>query len=216
MYSVELKYDYKSIFGVDLGYVHVKQLIQSIVQPSEDVFITRPENFGTNYSFNVVSYLSADVVKGWHVNASLIFFHLVNTGIASGQAIDNHINTGELELNNQFRFSKNWSAELGGLYATSHLSGQTKTGPLGGLSAGVQKIILKDKGTLRISANDIFHTNIRHDNTTVAKQMVAVRTVKSDTQRIGIAFSYRFGKDTNNRKRNHTTGGAAEEQGRVN
>jgi hypothetical protein len=84
------------------------------------------------------------------------------------------------------------------------------------LDAGVQKMILKDRGILRVNAGDIFHTVIRHDNTTVAKQMVAWRTVKSDTQRIGVAFSYRFGKDTNNRKRNHNTGGAAEEQGRVN
>jgi len=216
MYAIELKYDYKSFLGIEMAYFHVKQLIQSITEPAEDIFITRPENFGTNHSFNFVSYLSAEIVKGWHLNASLIFFHLINTGIANGQSINNNINTGELELNNQFHLSKNWSAELSGLYTSSHLSGQTKTGPLGGLNAGVQKIILKDRGTLRINANDIFHTMIGNDNTTIAKQMVATRTVKSDTQKIGIAFSYRFGKDNNKGKRNHTTGGAAEEQGRVN
>jgi len=216
MYAIELKYDYKSFFGVEMAYGHVKQLIQSIVQPAEDIFITRPDNFGTNQSFNFLSYLSADIVKGWHVNTSFIFFHLVNKGLADNQPIHNDINSAELEFSNQFRLSKSWTAEVSGFYASSHLSGQTKTGSLWHLDAGVQKMILKERGTLRINANDIFHTSIRHDNTTVSKQMVATRTVRSDTQRMGIAFSYRFGKDTNNRKRNHNTGGAVEEQGRVN
>jgi len=216
MYAVELNYDYKGILGIEMAYFHATDLIQSLIQPSQDIFITRPQNFGTFHSFNFLSFLSADVVKGWHVNAKLIVFHLVNTGIANNQTIHNHINSGELEFSNQFRLSKSWSAELDGSFGTSQLSGQTKTGSFWHLEAGVQKKILKDRIILGINANDIFHTIIRRDNTTVAKQMVAWRTVKSDTQRIGISLSYRFGKDTNNRKRNHNTGGAAEEQGRVN
>jgi hypothetical protein len=160
--------------------------------------------------------LSVDVIKAWHVNASLIYFHLINKGIANEQAIDNNINSGELELSNQFHLSKSWRAEISGFYASSHLSGQTKTGAFWNLNAAIQKMILKDKGSLKLNVNDIFHTITRHDHITTAKQMLTDRTVTTDTRRIGIAFSYRFGKDTNNRKRNHPTGGAAEEQGRVN
>lgn len=216
MKGIELKYDYKSSFGVELAYMHINHLIQSIIQPVGDVFISRPENFGINYSFDLLSYLSVNVIKAWHVNASLIYFHLINKGIANEQAVNNNINSGELELSNQFRLSKSWSAELSGFYASSHLSGQTRTGAFWNLNAAVQKMILKNKGSLKLNANDIFHTIIRHDHITTAKQMLTDRTFETDTRRIGIAFSYRFGKDTNNRKRSHNTGGAAEEQGRVN
>ncbi len=215
LYAVELKYDYKSTFGVELAYLKVNNLIQFIVQPVGDVFVNRPENFGLNYSFNVVSWLSADLVKDWHVNAKLIVFHLINKGMADDQIVNNKINSGELEISNQFRLSKKWSAEVSGLYATSHLQGQTKTDPFWHLNGGIQKMIMKEKGTLKVSVNDVFYSMIRRDNTT-AKGLLARRMVETDTRRIGIAFSYRFGKDTNNRKRNHTTGGAAEEQGRVN
>jgi hypothetical protein len=215
LYAVELKYDYKSIFGVELAYLKINRLIQSIVQPVGDVFVNRPENFGINYSFNLVSWLSADLVKDWHVNAKLIVFHLINKGVADDQIVNNNINSGELEISNQFRLSKKWSAEVSGLYATSHLQGQTKTDPFAQFNGGIQKMILKEKGTLKLSVNDVFRSFIRRDNTTV-KDLVAQRRVETDTRRIGIAFSYRFGKDTNNRKRNHNTGGAAEEQGRVN
>ncbi|AEW00495.1 TonB-dependent receptor plug [Niastella koreensis GR20-10] len=215
LYAVELKYDYKSIFGVELAYLKVNNLIQSIVQPVGDVFVTRPDNFGINYSFNIVSWFSADVVKDWHVNAKLIVFHLINKGMADDQIVNNSINSGELEISNELRLSKKWSAELSGLYASSHLQGQTKTDPFLTLNGGIQKMILKEKGTLKLSVNDIFQGMIRRDHITTA-EILSQRRVETDTRRIGIAFSYRFGKDTNNRKRNHNTGGAAEEQGRVN
>jgi hypothetical protein len=216
MHSIELKYDYKNMVGVELAYLRVRNLIQNIIQPSGDLFISKPANFGFNYSYNFISYLSTDIVKGWHVNASLMFFHLINKGMANGQTINNAINSGELELNNQVRLSKSWSAELSGLYISSHLSGQTKTDPFGQLNAGIQKMILKDKGSLKLSVNDIFRTTIMRNNITAAQQLFIRRTVETDTRRIGIAFTYRFGKDNNNRKRNHSTGGAADEQGRVN
>ncbi|WP_165759068.1 outer membrane beta-barrel protein [Niastella yeongjuensis] len=215
MYSLELKYDYKSFVGVELAYLKVNNLIQSIVQPVGDVWVTRPENFGINYSFNLFSWLSVDVAKAWHVNTFFILFHLINKGVADNEPIYNNIYSGEAEFSNQFRLSKTWSAELNGTFATRHLQGQTKTDPFWYLNGGIQKLILKEKGTLKISVDDIFHTRIRRDHITTA-EMLALRRVKTDTRRIGIAFSYRFGKDTNNRKRNHNTGGAAEEQGRVN
>lgn len=215
MYAVELQYNYKSNFGVELAYFRINNLIQSIVYPVGDAFVSRPENFGLNYSFNLVSWLSADLVKDWHVNAKLIVFHLINKGMADYQIVNNTINSGEVEINNQFRLSKKWSAEISGLYATSHLSGQTKTKPSWHLDGGIQKLILKEKGTLKVSVNDVFQTMIRRELITTA-EMISQRRVETDTRRIGIAFSYRFGKDANNRKRNHNTGGAAEEQGRVN
>lgn len=119
-------------------------------------------------------------------------------------------------MGNQFRLSKTWSAEISGSYGSSHLQGQTRTDPFWHLDAGLQKLILNNKGSLKLSVNDIFHTIIRRDNITASQQMVAWRRLETDTRRIGIAFSYRFGKDTNNRKRNHNTGGAADEQGRLN
>lgn len=216
LYGIELKYNYKSFFGVELGYLTINKLIQSIMQPVGDVLVTRPENFGSNHSFSIMSWLSADLVKGWHMNASLIVFHLINNGIANDQIVNNAINSGEMEINNQIRLSKKWRAEVSGLYATSHLSGQTKTDPFGLLNGGIQKTILKEKGTLKVSINDIFHSTIRRDHITTAEESVSQRRIETDTRRVGFAFSYRFGKDSNNRKRNHNTGGAAEEQGRVN
>jgi hypothetical protein len=213
--GIECKYAYKSYFGVVLGYGYIDKLIQSLIEPVGLINITRPQNFGTNYAFNIYPYVQVAPVKGWQLNASTSLFHLVNKGIANEQVIDNNITSFEIEMNNQFRFSKSWSAELGSFYASPHLAGQTRTNSIWRIDAGVQKTMLKDKGTVRVNMSDIFHTMIRHDQFIGIPFMQSQRRLENDTQRIGIAFSYRFGAAANNRRRNQHSGGATEEQGRL-
>jgi hypothetical protein len=212
--GLELIYNHKNTFGAEIAYGYANRLIQYIVQAEDDLFITRPQNFGRNSTFNFISWLSVDAVKGWRINANMRMFHLVNKGMANGLVIDNTINAGEIEVGNQFRFSETWSAELNGFYATRHLGGQTQTEAFWHMNAGVQKMILKNKVTVRLNMNDIFHTIVRRNTTIGLDDIKATRIIENDTRRIGISVNYRFGKETNNRRRNHDSG-AAEEQGRM-
>ena len=77
-------------------------------------------------------------------------------------------------------------------------------------------MVLKGNGTIRASINDIFHTNKLSDKTIIPGVLMASHTNVTDTRRINLTFSYRFGKDANARKRNHNNGGAADEQDRAN
>lgn len=82
-------------------------------------------------------------------------------------------------------------------------------------NAGVQKKIWKDKGSIRLSADDIFHSWIYHNKSIALKQAQFFQTSESDTQRIGIAFTYRFGKEDFARKRRHADNASDEEKGRT-
>jgi hypothetical protein len=61
-----------------------------------------------------------------------------------------------------------------------------------------------------------FHSWIRHNRSVSIKQAEFFQTNESDTQRVGVAFTYRFGKDTFARKRRHNDNAADDEKGRVN
>lgn len=214
--GIELRYNYKSIFGITFGYAYLNKLIQSLIEPVGEILITRPRNFGTNYSFNCVPFVSFSPLKGWNLNTTMVLFHLVNKGLANGQVIQGDITTVEMEMNNQFRFSKSWSAELAVFYASPHLGGQTRTNTIWRMDAGIQKTVLKDNGTVRVNMTDIFHSMIRRDQFIGIPLMQSQRRLENDTQRMGISFSYRFGATVNNRRRNQHTGSATEEQGRLN
>lgn len=212
----DLAYSYVGAFGISFTYLHVHDNIYNLAQTVGNTICTRPQNFGTDYSFNLRPYVSISPVKGWHLDANALLFHLVHRGNSYGHIISSSITTGELEVNNQFRFNHGWSAELNGFFPGRMGGAQTVNDGFWRLDAGLQKSILHTNGNLRLVLNDIFHTVKFHERTTLPAEMTAVRYSSSDTRRVGVSFSYRFGKQANARKRNHNTGGAEDEQGRVN
>jgi Outer membrane protein beta-barrel family/Carboxypeptidase regulatory-like domain len=212
---LELKYAFKQYFGFALDYFYIDHIIYNVTQQTGNTFITRPENFGINSSINLHGYANVSPVKGWDINASFLIYNLTNKGNAFGQYINENNTTGQIELFNQFQFKHGWSAELNYFYGGKGTGGQTVNAPISNVSAGIQKKILKDKGTIRIKADDIFH-GLVNKQTTELGTATSFNKSQSDTRVVGFSFSYRFGKAANARKSNHNSGGAADEQGRTN
>jgi hypothetical protein len=121
--------------------------------------------------------------------------------------------TAQFNTSNQFNFGKGWGGEIGGWCQTKAIEGVIIINPLGQLNVGLQKKILKDKATVKLSASDIlltqpFDGRFVHDNIdVVVKQSRQSRVVS-------LGFSYRFGK-TNFQPQRKKTSGAEDEQNRV-
>ncbi|MBO9661047.1 MAG: outer membrane beta-barrel protein, partial [Chitinophagaceae bacterium] len=116
-----------------------------------------------------------------------------------------------LRNNNMFTFKKGWSAELSGTFNSAGQSGFMVFDPRWNLSAGIQKTILKGKGTLRANISDIFWTDlpkavITYDN--YVEKWKAYR----ETRVANLSFSYRFGNNKIQAARRRTT--ASEEERR--
>jgi len=211
---LQLKYAYRQYFGCSIAYFYVNNIIYSITQNINNVFITRPENFGINQSINFNAYANVSPIKAWDLNANVLVYNLTNKGNAFGQDIDDNHTTGEVELSNQFRVNRGWSAELSFFYHGPGNGGQTTSNSLWTASAGIQKKLWKDNGTIRLKMDDIFHS-LRNHTTVITSGASYIHTSKSDTQLIGLALSYHFGKDANARRRNDN-GSAEDEKGRAN
>jgi hypothetical protein len=93
------------------------------------------------------------------------------------------------------------------------VDGQFTIQPFGQVAAGVSKQIFKGKGSLKISARDIFRT-IVIDGQIVYGNVVEHFIQTHESRVVNFAFTYRFGKqfkETPPRK----SGGASEEANRV-
>ncbi len=213
---VELSYRYRSVFGFSVWYGWINNLIQPLTEARGDTLITSPRNFGTDYSVNFRPYISISPVKGWDLNGSGILFYLTNKGSAFGQLIDNKVLTCELEVTNQFRFGRGWSGEFIAFWGSPHKGGQSIARGGAYISAGIQKSILGNNGTLRLKIDDILYSRVRRDNTIGLPNMMVTHRGTADTRVVGLSFNYRFGKAANARKRNKNAGGASDEQGRAN
>jgi hypothetical protein len=214
-YHIELSYRYKQYLTLGAHYDHVTDIIFSTTTTEGDLFISRPGNIAQGHILFLVANLSLSPAKWWNFNFNSRIGQLVNKSTINTVYLDKRTLVGTLDVLNQLRFKKGWSAELSVAYRSRFISAQNLMGAMCYVNAAVQKNIWKDKASLRLTLDDLFHSQNTHDQTTDIPNTAAFHTYVQDSRRIGLAFNYRFGKESGARKKKHDNG-ADEEQGRAN
>jgi hypothetical protein len=214
--NYELTYRHKNWLGLSVRYSEFSNIIMQATDAIDNIFITRPDNFARGYFFALASDVALSPAKWWNLNANIAVRHLAIKATINTQTIDNSWEVLRVNFINQFKFNKSWSAEAGGNYMSRDRGGQTITSEMFRINAAVQKKILKNKGNLKLSIEDIFHSARMTERLVTLKQAASLHTNVSDTRRIGLAFTFGFGKETFARKRRNTDNAADEEKARVN
>jgi hypothetical protein len=214
-YRYELRYQHKQFLRLGLSYNRFTNVIFNITRPVDDVFISQPDNIAQGYMLLLNTGLNLSPAKWWSVNTDVLLSHIGLHGKAFTEDLNPNAYIARINLLNQLKLAKGWSAEFGGYYASKDLNGQAFTSAMVRLNAACQKKIWKDKGSIRLAIDDILHSWIYHNNSISLKQAQYYQTSESDTQRFGLAFTYRFGNDTFSRKRKHNDNAANEEKSRV-
>ena len=213
--SIELSHTYKGFLTTTLNYSKTVDVITDVLKQinSERKTFVNKDNIATKINMGIAVNAMVNVSKVWSAN---LYGNLALDkfkGMINGGLLDASIPVFTGNANNQFKFKKGWSAELSGFYRSKWIEGQIMGNPIWSISTGVQKQVLKNKGTLKLNINDIF--NSQNFSGAVKYQEIDVRIKDShDSRRIGLAFTYRFGKAMQN-QRPKRSGGAGEEQQRV-
>ncbi|GAB3947264.1 TonB-dependent receptor [Spirosoma harenae] len=214
--QMELKYQHKQYVGIALQYSQFTDIIFQLTQAVGDIFINRPDNVASGHILSLNTNLSVSPAKWWNVNANVMLATLKLNGMAYSERLNPRLYHARINLLNQLRFDKGWSGEFSGYYSSNDLSGQTITSSRYRIAAAIQKKLWQDKGSIRLTLEDIFHSWKTTDRTVSLKQIEAFHTNETDTQRIGLTFTYRFGKEAFARKRAHSDNAADVEKSRVN
>jgi len=117
----------------------------------------------------------------------------------------------DLRSNNSFTFKKGWSAELNLNFNSGGQAGFMIVDPRWGVAAGVQKTVLKSKGTIRFNITDIFWTNLPKAVITYDDYIEKWRAYR-ETRTANISFTYRFGNNKVQAARRRTTASEEERQ----
>lgn len=97
-------------------------------------------------------------------------------------------------MTNNVKFPNNFSAEITGMYQSKMNWGTWVFKPFGSVNLGVQKKLNNDKGTLRLSIDDIFYTNILRPTTTIPEHGVTSSVVGDfHFQSIRLNYTRNFG-----------------------
>ncbi|MET0462148.1 MAG: outer membrane beta-barrel family protein [Chitinophagaceae bacterium] len=219
-WSYELSYTVKTL-NFTMNYSHTKNHQDIAIARFKDVFPSVPS--GDNVTVQIPINLSSSDYYGINVSAPIrinSWWNMVNDGNFfynrfNGQLGVTKLNRGKpaasIRNNNMFTLKNGWSAELSGTFNTAGQSGFMVFDPRWNISAGVQKTILKGKGTLRANISDIFWTDLPKAVITYDNYIEKWKAYR-ETRVANLTFSYRFGSNKIQAARRRTT--ASEEERR--
>lgn len=211
--SAEISYGYKELLNTSLNYTYTKDLFGESFAREDSAIVVRNSNFGKSHAVNLSVGLQLPVAKWWKSSINVQGDYGKLNGVLNGNEINVNITSLGLNINNQFTFNNGWSAELSGFYRTKANEGQIVIRKMMQLNAGVQKLVLKKKGTLRLSINDFTGPMRVSGYLADVSGASAGFKQKRDSRIVGLSFNYRFGKMYKADKRK--SGGAGDEQNRV-
>ncbi len=212
-WNFELSHSYKQYLTTAISYSSIKNYFsQLFLSEGNDILVYTEGNVGQMHNLGFYVTVQVSPFKWWSLTAQSNFNYKKLSGY---QNVDYKSSVKQLHttMNNQFRINPTLNAEISGFYTTQARNDlQELLSPTGQVSAGIVKTILKGKGSLRLTARDIFYTQSMEGMTDFPganEYFILWR----DSRVVNVGFNYRFGKPLKAAKR--SAGGAADEINRA-
>jgi hypothetical protein len=212
--NFELSFNQVNRFTITLMYNYATDVFNEVIQQRGNVLTSSTGNIGKRISGGVS--MNATIKRGnwWVLNLySEVIRNKFEGELPSGE-LQSGSTAFRVRPNNQFTFKKGWSAELTGFYNSGVAYGQFDIEPFWAADVGIQKKILGNKGTVKLSARDIFHTIEPRGTINNITNAQAFFHNYLDTRVVTASFTYSFSKGAA-AKTKQAVGGAESEQDRV-
>ena len=218
-WNFELMHSYKDRFTTSISYSFLRDYFSQIFiidsnssNVNKNTILYTRGNVGSFRNLGASVTWQQPVRSWWNLTAVAVYNYKIIKGVV-WEPIEARVHQLNISLNNQFQFKKGWAAEFSGYYQTSsQIDLQESLTPQGEMGAGVSKLILKGRGTLRLSVRDILYTQ-NYSGYSLFQNSDEPFRVKWDSRVVRLAFSWRFGQALKPVKR--SGGGATEEMERV-
>ena len=193
--SFGISHTYKYKLNTVLNYSHVKDIFTQLPDTTDESksFLTK-KNLATQ---DIVSLnISYPFQYKWYS-----FFANVNSYYSKFKAdfgggdrkIDQDVFALSFFMQNSFKLGKGWTGEVSGFYNSPSIwQGTFKMNSMYAIDGGLQKTILKGKGTVKATVSDIFKT-LKFKGETEFTGQRNVASGNWESRQFKISFNYRFG-----------------------
>ena len=204
----ELIHTYQSRFITTLSYSHIKDYRTNIIDTTEKNRVFRTvRNLASQDIFNLNFSAPFDITTWWKMYFTGDAFHsMYKADLGANKIINLGIFAYSFYTQQTFTLTDGFSFELSGFYNSPTIwGGSFKMDALYSADAGLQKILFKKKGSIKISYTDIFKTRKFGAISDFGGAYLDV-SGKSESTQLWINFTYRFGNNQVKAARQHNTG----------
>ncbi|TMI82182.1 MAG: TonB-dependent receptor [Bacteroidetes bacterium] len=212
--NFEVSHTYKGFLQTTLNYSRTENFFTETFEQVDHATIVRNGNIGVRQNAGISMSAQVQPAKWWSASLYGNYNYSKFEGELYGEQIRVSAPNVLFNVSNQFKFKKGWSSELSGFYRSKGIEGQIVIQPMGQLTAGASKQVMKGKGTVRFNVRDILYTNWVKGSINFASTQATFEN-RRDSRMASIAFTYHFGKPIKGPQNNRKKGGADEEQNRV-
>lgn len=165
-------------------------------------------NLSVSHAFGAEVVFNMNLFKWWRFNTNFSYFRQIlegrdDLGISGS---DNYNFNGRVSTT--FTVWKNMDIQLSGFFRSKSLNAQGYTLPMYSLDLGIKKEIMKGKGSISLSATDVFNTR-RWRSVTEADDYYVESMRRRESQILTLGFSYKInnGNTRKDKKRGEDGGG---------
>lgn len=214
--NIELSHIYGGFLTTTINYTATKDILQEVIEQHEatnETFIKKA-NIARLHQVGISVSGYKEIRKWWSASMYANLFNNQFEGIVNNENIKLGVTSFLLQTQQQFKFGKGWEAEASGFYRTKGLEGVIFIHPIGQVSFGLSKQVLKNKGSIRLNFQDPF--NMMNFKGESRYGDVDARFQNYNYNRsVSVSFTYRFNKGKMNGNNQRKNGGAQDEQNRV-
>lgn len=192
--TYELSYYYKSAFSATFNYSYAKDNITETIQIRDGIYYSQPGNIGKSEYLSLNLNAQLPFFKWWSANVYNEITHAKFQSQLFTEKLESSGTYWIFSLNNSFKFKKGWSAEISGHYQTDIVNTQFVLLAKSRVNIGLQKKLLDDRASIKLSFNDVFYSNINNGIINNLKNTDATWRSESDTRFLALTFSYNYGK----------------------
>lgn len=215
-HNIELSHTYNRFLTTTLNYSTTTDIIQQVIEQNEvsnETFIKKA-NIASRKQVGIAISAYKEITKWWSGNVYMNFANNHFKGVVNNENISIGIAMLMVQAQQQFKWGKGWGAEVSGFYRTKGLEGVIFIKPIGQVSAGFSKQVLKNKGSIRLNVRDIFAGGkfkgySKYGN--VDANFINV----NDSRAVSLSFTWRFSKGKLKASSGKKQGGASDELERV-
>jgi iron complex outermembrane recepter protein len=215
-HNIELSHTYKGFFTTTLNYTSTENIIQQVLEQNDvnnETFIKKA-NIASSKQYGLAVTANKSITKWWSGNIYANVYNNHFKGVVNNESISIGITSFMVQLQQQFKFNKGWSAELSGFYRGKGLEGVIYIKPIVQVNAGLSKQVLKKQGSIRLNVRDIFAGSVFKGYSKYGTVDANFKNV-NDSRAASLTFTYRFNKGKLKATSSKRSSGASDEQNRV-